>query len=325
MTATYTVRTLVVAGVAVALVGAASELCAQPTPDAAVPTTRDVPPTTASEQTGLIRTFDELLEVLKADRAPHQPDKDGKPMVLIPTALAPIDGFMAIRWSASEGVVHFMQSMNLTVEADRLAAAYEAIARLNHGLPVSGLGIVSRSNEIYFRLTVPISPRGGITPEETRTYFRFTLQQAAQVHPVIEAVLEGKIEAEHVVRYYVASRVSASQQPIGRFRRKIGGSEWELIFDKSNNVALLKDGRLVVQSSSQFLGLHVTFLDRAGELAVPGSGEYSWKRDGDSLTFQLVNDSAKNRAGVLTDGPWTKIESPEQPAAGDKQRTPAKQ
>ena len=269
------------------------------------------PPEKASSE--LVTSFQTLVDTLKADGAPHKVP-DGKPIVLIPTAQAPIDGVMAIRWSAQEGIVHFMQSMGITIAPERLVAAYEAIGRLNHGLPVGGLGIVSESNEVYFRMTVPIAPRGGLTAEEIRAYFRFALRQAAETHPVMKALEEGKVDAADVIKYYVASRMAARKQPVGRFQRSMGGTNWELIFTGTGNVALLRDGQPVVETSSQFQGNRVTFLDRGGEMAVKGAGTYIWSADEKQISFKAVDEPAENRKGLLMSGPWERIA----PAATEK-------
>ena len=130
--------------------------------------------TPAMRDNTLINNFPGLVDVLSQDGLSFQKN-DEQLSILIPTKKADFEGVLLIRWAARDGVIHFVQSLPIEVDTERLAELEEAIIRLNHALPLPGLGMNHAGPSLYFRLTVPLLPRGGLTPKDLRAYFNATL------------------------------------------------------------------------------------------------------------------------------------------------------
>jgi hypothetical protein len=110
-----------------------------------------------SDNTQLVRTFSELLELLKRDGVPHEANPETSEVV-IPTQRGPLES---------------------------------ALCRLNPALVVAGFEIAYERRRVGFRTTLPLQPRGGILPDEIQTYFRITVKTAADFLPTLSRVAAG--------------------------------------------------------------------------------------------------------------------------------------
>lgn len=264
-----------------------------------------LPLSATAEESALIRSFDDLLKLLDNDSVTHQTERDEQ-IVLIPVAKAPIDSTMMIRWAEDDGVVHFVQTMDLEAPEQRMNAVREAIARMNHASPVPGLGINPDARVLYFRMSPTTAPIGGISPEKVRTCFSHTLEQAAAMHNIMNAVIEGRVAAEDVVDAYNQSINEATSIPAGRYEVTLQGETWTLTFDDKDTVRLFRGDEEVVESSCMTDGSQVTFIDRTGAFKVSERGVYEWRHMDGKLQFRVVDDSAKGRQMILTSGIWTR-------------------
>lgn len=143
-----------------------------------------------SDNTQLVRTFSELLELLKRDGVPHEANPETSEVV-IPTQRGPLDSVLLIRWQQEAGVVQLIQPLTFEVPVERLAAMESALCRLNPALVVAGFEIAYERRRVGFRTTLPLQPRGGILPDEIQTYFRITVKTAADFLPTLSRVAAG--------------------------------------------------------------------------------------------------------------------------------------
>ncbi|HXJ95458.1 MAG TPA: hypothetical protein VMT20_21655 [Terriglobia bacterium] len=110
-----------------------------------------------------------------------------------------------------------------------------------------------------------------------------------------------------------ASLPAADNLPIGTFV----SVEWGVTFSADKTYHVTQNGELVVEGT--YSGSHdqAVFQDTGGKYACSASdGKYTWKLDGDSLSFAKVEDDCDGRIGVLTGGPLVR----QAKAASDPQR-----
>lgn len=147
----------------------------------------------------LLRSADDLFSLLEADGVPHRSDPS-RGEALIPTRLGPDEeALLALRWAQADGFVHLFQDLNTPVEPAALPAVDEAIARLNHSMPVAGFGVNSGTGRLYYRMTVPLR-EGGVLPDTAlRALFSATVKNGADFVGVLRRVARGEISPSEVV------------------------------------------------------------------------------------------------------------------------------
>ena len=179
----------------------------------------------AENETNLIGDFNGLLELLNQDSVTHQTNQQEQ-LVLIPTEKGGLDSVFVIRWAADSGVVHFIHQIPVKLPAERLSAVEIAMMRLNHAMPLPGLGINHDGPSMYFRMSIPFQPRGGLTREEIRGYFSHTLSQSELWRPVLTEVINGKAEPNEAVAFFNAMQKRIGEKPFpgGVIRREFAGS-----------------------------------------------------------------------------------------------------
>lgn len=143
-----------------------------------------------SENNQLVRSYSDLLDLLKRDGVPHEANPDDSELV-IPTERGPLDSVLLIRWQQDAGVVQMIQPLTFEVPPERIAAMETALCRLNPALVVAGFEIAYERRRVGFRTTLPLQPRGGLLPEEIQTYFRIVVKTAADFLPTLGRIALG--------------------------------------------------------------------------------------------------------------------------------------
>ena len=93
---------------------------------------------------------------------------------------------------------------------------------------------------------------------------------------------------------------AADNLPNGTF---VSG-EWGVTFSADKTYHVTQNGELVVEGTYSGSQNQAVFQDTGGKYACSASdGKYTWKLDGDSLSFVKVEDDCNGRIGVLTGGP----------------------
>ena len=252
-----------------------------------------------------VTNIEQLIEILKADNIDHQANVEQQ-FVMVPINRSGMNSAQVIRWAAQDGVVHFIQVIPLQVPKEHAAAVESAMIRLNHSFPVPGLGMNPENNTPYFRLSVPIQPRGFLQENEIKDYFNFCVGQGVQFAPTLAAIANGEITASASLDYH-RKRMQAAFGPIGAWKKKYAESEWIMTINPKGEVTLRRDGEVVVDSMVTVEdGKRMIFDDVTGPLAVEGKGIYEFKIEGETMTFTAVEDPGEGRKQVLSDGPWSR-------------------
>lgn len=151
-----------------------------------------------SDNIQLVRSFADLLDLLKRDGVPHEVNVETSEVV-IPTQRGPLDSVLLIRWQADAGVVQMIQPLTFEVPAERLPAMESALCRLNPALVVAGFEIAYERRRVGFRTTLPLQPRGGLLPDEIQTCFRITVKTAADFLPTLSRIASGIGKPQNVL------------------------------------------------------------------------------------------------------------------------------
>ena len=251
-----------------------------------------------------VTSFNELKAALTRIGINHQAN-DEQLFALVAVQNKEFKAAQVIRWAQPDGVVHFIQVIPVKVPEEQISNVEAAIVRLNHSYPIPGLGMNHQTQTLYFRMTVPLLPRGHILDTEIRDYFGYCVNQAIQLEPTMTALSEGKVTSENAMDYH-RKQVQASLGPIGGWKKSALGSEWSLIIKPNGEVTLRKDGEVVVDSMVTIEGQNMTFDDVNGTLAADENGTYSFAIQDGQLTFTLVEDPSEGRQKILTGAPWTR-------------------
>lgn len=146
----------------------------------------------------MVASYDELVALLVADKVPHEPSPTER-SVRIPTRGRGVDGVQVIRWQPQDGVVQFIQSVAGNLPDDRLPALAEAVARINHVLPVPGLDLGHETRILAYRVALPLLPRGSVSAEEIRACFRYAVRTASALAATLARVAAAEIPPEAAV------------------------------------------------------------------------------------------------------------------------------
>jgi hypothetical protein len=110
--------------------------------------------------------------------------------------------------------------------------------------------------------------------------------------------------ASLVVALALPSLALAATPPAGKWTTKIATppelkGTWVLSFTRSATYTITLNGKVAIRGhgggGAQFL-----FSRETGPLACPGSGAYTWKRTGKTLTFTKASDKCAGRAYILS-------------------------
>jgi hypothetical protein len=162
-----------------------------------------------------VGSYDDLLDLLRRQGVLHQADGATR-SARIPTEINGLQGVQLLRWQDTDGVLAHIQSMAVTIPAERLAAVEQAIARINHALPWPGLDLNHDARLVAYRLVLPMLP-GGIDPRAIQAYFRLAVRVAANLTPTLRRVAAGELEPAGAVadvrRELAAVAKPASEPP----------------------------------------------------------------------------------------------------------------
>lgn len=146
----------------------------------------------------VVRTFSDLLELLKTDGVPHQANVETSEVV-IPTKKGVLDSVMLIRWQHEARTVQFIQPLPFEVPVERIPAMEAAICRLNPVLLLAGFELSYETRHIGFRTTLPLEPRGGLCASEIQAYFRVTVKTAADFVRTLQRIADGEADPHDVL------------------------------------------------------------------------------------------------------------------------------
>ena len=260
--------------------------------------------TATSEDTAMITDFGSLVELLNRDSVTHQTEVDDQ-YVIIPTDKGGVDSVFVISWAGDDGVVHFIHQIPVEMPKEKLQDVETAMVRLNHAIPVPGLGINHDSGSLYFRLTVPIQPRGGMTAQEVRAFFSHTLSESERWRPILTAIIGGEASPESVVEFSNSQVAEQPNFPAGTMSREFAGGKWKMVFADDNTVKVFRDGAVAVESTFELKENKIRFSDTGGSLSVEGFGVYEWAVSDQQITFKKLEDVSEGRVMSLTTGPWS--------------------
>jgi hypothetical protein len=158
----------------------------------------------------MLGSFDDLVAMLTKEDVPYEATPS-KRSVRIATHRGGVDGVQVIRWQSEDGVVQFIQSVIGGVPVDRLPAIAEAVARLNHALPIPGLDLGHDNGLVAYRLILWMTPDGEVEPDAVRACFRFAARTGSDMVAILARVAAGEAEASDVVND--ARRAAAPPTP----------------------------------------------------------------------------------------------------------------
>ena len=147
-----------------------------------------------------LTTYADLVQLLMRDGISHRADPRRK-LVTLETEQQGILGLQEIVWQDEEAAVQFVQSVPVELPADpaRLAGLESALLRLNAALPFAGLTLQHETARLYYRHTLPLLPRGGLTTDEVKAGFRLAVGMGAMLTPTLRKLAQGEIEPHQAV------------------------------------------------------------------------------------------------------------------------------
>jgi hypothetical protein len=81
--------------------------------------------------------------------------------------------------------------------------------------------------------------------------------------------------------------------------------DFSVTFQAAGEVIVAQNGETVVEGTYKVIGHKIEFTDLKGRYACTESvpGKYNWKKDGQALSFEKVEDDCQGRLQVLTGQP----------------------
>lgn len=106
-----------------------------------------------------VGSFDELISFLGAEGASFRQDPTSQ---IVQLALRPSDGGgpLFIRWERNLPYVQIVTTLARDIADERIREVLDALARLNHAIPLPGFGIDLARRQVYFRSTLLIADEG---------------------------------------------------------------------------------------------------------------------------------------------------------------------
>lgn len=267
------------------------------------------PPRKIRRADEMVQSFAELCEAYAAQKIKFKRNDENQTLIFL-TKQGDFTALMVVKWDSSNGVVHFIQTMPLAVKEDQVDLYLKVSQTLNHAFLFPGLGVDLDKKGTYYRLSVPVAPRGYLFDYEVGTYTKFVLNKAAEFLPTIKAALNEEIGVDEVIlshKKHLKKLLAEKQSQLslnGKYRRAAFGSQWVLDFTQPGVVRVSSDGEVGVVSNYRLKGNQITFSDKEGKLAAKEDGVYTLFNSNGILTFTLKNDPAKRRSDLLIRGPW---------------------
>jgi hypothetical protein len=106
-----------------------------------------------------VGSFDELLAFLGAEGASFRFDATAQ-IVQLSTRSSAAAGTVYLRWERNLPYVQVVATLLRDLPEDRVREVVDAVARLNHAIPLPGFGIDLGRRQVYFRATLMIADEG---------------------------------------------------------------------------------------------------------------------------------------------------------------------
>lgn len=290
------------------LIGLILVLCLTSFPAAA----QDEPKARSQDEQKKITSYEELVQAYKDRKFSIEQNAPSRTL-LFETSREDFRGVMVVKWDEQNGVVHFIQTMPLRVKKEDYGLFLEAAQRLNHGFLFPGIGVNLANGGTYYRLSIPVAPRGYLYEYEVGRYTTFTLAKAYEFLPTLKGVLDGKIKMDELILTHqkrlreLGNRKKTPVKLDAKYEREFMDEKWELDFSKPGQVTVFREGKEVVVSRIEVTGDELKIEDTEGEHASAGKGTYRVFKSDDKLSFRLVQDPADNRKQVLAGGVWNLV------------------
>lgn len=147
----------------------------------------------------LISSYQDLVNLLTHDGVMFTAEPQSQ-SVRVATQMRGIEGEQLIRFQDADGVVQFIQWMPITnIPQSMLPAIESAVSRLNHLLAVPGLDLNHQYRFVAYRVTLPLLPGQGASPDLIRACFRIAVKSGADLVPTLRRVLSGELRPEGVL------------------------------------------------------------------------------------------------------------------------------
>lgn len=257
-----------------------------------------------------IKSFDDLAQAYERQKIKITKNEKAQTL-LFPTTVGKLQGAMVVSWDSKNGVLHLIQTMPVSVPKEKTDQYLRAAQTLNHGFLFPGIGLDLKKGTAYYRMTIPISPRGYIYDYELGTYTKFVMRKAAEFSPTMEAVVTGEISVEDVNLYHrkrlfdLLDKKPVQIRLMPKYERTISDNKWVLDFSVGNVLKVYRDGKLVVESKLEISGDLCELEDTAGDLSSDGIGSYKLIVSNGKLSFRPEKDPSNNRKAVLSGGVWS--------------------
>ncbi|MDG2470559.1 MAG: hypothetical protein P8M80_14850 [Pirellulaceae bacterium] len=106
-----------------------------------------------------VTSFEELVNVFKTRNIAIESNSKNQ-VIQINASQDDSRSVLVIKWDNKNGVIHFIQVMPMILKEEQEALFLQSAAILNHGFLFPGIGINPVNHGTYYRLSLPISPRG---------------------------------------------------------------------------------------------------------------------------------------------------------------------
>ncbi len=272
-------------------------------------TKKDEPKKKAAQPTRKISSFAELCIAYETQKIKFKRN-DKNESILFQTSKGVFSGVMVVKWERANGVCHFIQTMPLELKAEQVDLFLRAAQTLNHGFLFPGLGVNLNNMGTYYRLSIPVAPRGYLLDFEVGTYTKFALNKISEFMPSLKDTLDKKIKIEELILSHqkhiraLRAKLSKKISLSGKFTRDTLGSHWELDFSKPGVVQVSRDDKVGVVSTIKIEGDQITFTDQKGPLAAKEPGVYKIFLSNDKLSFRVSEDPVEARTVLLGGGTW---------------------
>ena len=136
-----------------------------------------------------LRSYDELVAFLVAQKIPHKADAANH-AVQIATQPPALPGPAFVRWETKIPYLQIMQQITGPVSDERVREIETAISHVNDTAMIPGYGFSYTGKVAYYRLSVPVYD-GSISSESLDRAITAVLNNAAQLEPALKKVVEG--------------------------------------------------------------------------------------------------------------------------------------